>query len=156
MQQKIEEQHQRDEQGRPAGGYTLVVIDEDVPADIGIPLEARGVKLPWQNGPLKDAGGNVKKPNGLFVESLIAAAIGRLRFYEDSPFACRENALALTKLEEAQHWLQSRTHRRLAAGIEGTHGVQSGAERGGVTQPAIGQVAGAPLLDPKYGSPLAG
>jgi hypothetical protein len=154
MQQRIEPHHKTDEQGRPAGGYTLVVIDEDVPVDIGIPDETRGIVLRWQDGPLKDSGGNVRKPNGLFVESLIAAAADRIELYQKSPFACRENALALTKLQEALHWLQSRTQRRVAAGIEGTHGVQTGAERGSSAQPAIGAVAGAAIL--KGGAPLCG
>ena len=30
-------------------------------------------------------------------------------------------AIALTKLEEAQHWLKHRTEQRLARGVEGTH-----------------------------------
>ena len=38
-------------------------------------------------------------------------------------FACRENAIALTKLEEAQLWLFSRTLARMQRGVEGTHTV---------------------------------
>jgi hypothetical protein len=34
---------------------------------------------------------------------------------------CSENALAITKLEEATHWLKARTNRREAQGTEGTH-----------------------------------
>lgn len=33
---------------------------------------------------------------------------------------CRENSLAITKLEEALHWLEARTKNRKAAGVEGT------------------------------------
>lgn len=46
---------------------------------------------------------------------------GRLRSFQAGDFACRENALALTKLGEAQHWLQSRTRKRMDRGVEGTH-----------------------------------
>ncbi len=40
---------------------------------------------------------------------------------EDTKFKCRENAIAITKLEEALQWLQWRTAAREARGIEGTH-----------------------------------
>lgn len=37
------------------------------------------------------------------------------------PFACHENAQALTKCEEALLWLQKRTHDRMRRGVEGTN-----------------------------------
>jgi len=52
---------------------------------------------------------------------LIAVVIDRLQGFQGGKFACRENALALTKLEEAVHWLHHRTAQRLARGVEGTH-----------------------------------
>lgn len=69
------------------------------------------------------AGGGVSElgPNGAFVEHVIEAAVNRLEFYQSTQFRCRENALAITKLEEALLWLGSRTARREAAGTEGTH-----------------------------------
>ena len=62
-----------------------------------------------------------REPNGAFVESVIAAAIDRLEFYQGTKFRCRENALAITKLEEALHWCQHRTRDREARDVEGTH-----------------------------------
>ena len=53
-------------------------------------------------------------------EVLLAILIDRLQSFQAGPYACRENALALTKLEEAQHWLQARTKARMARGVEGT------------------------------------
>lgn len=72
----------------------------------------------FQNGPIKEVG-----VNGLTQEVLLAICIDRLRSFQAGPYACRENALALTKLEEAQHWLLSRTRTRMARGVEGTHAV---------------------------------
>lgn len=72
--------------------------------------------LLFQNGPIPEAG-----VNGITQEVLIAICIDRLRSFQAGPYACRENALALTKLEEAQHWLHSRTRARMARGVEGTH-----------------------------------
>lgn len=81
---------------------------------------ATGVSVQWQDGPL-GTGEDRKSKNGAFVEDLIEIAIDRLEFFNSSKFRCRENSLAITKLEEALHWLNARTSRRTVAGIEGTH-----------------------------------
>lgn len=73
-------------------------------------------RLSFQNGPIAEVG-----VNGITQEALIAICIDRLRSFQAGPYACRENALALTKLEEAQMWLLSRTRARMARNVEGTH-----------------------------------
>jgi hypothetical protein len=70
----------------------------------------------FQNGPIKEVG-----CNGLTHESLLAIIIDRLQGFQSGQYACRENAIALTKIQEAQMWLQKRTRDRLARGVEGTH-----------------------------------
>lgn len=93
------------EDGKPAGGTVRGV----------------GLSIDWQNGPLGAPDDpNRKEPNGAFVETVIASAVQRIEHYQQY-FPCRENALAITKLEEALHWLDARTKRRTAAGTEGTH-----------------------------------
>jgi hypothetical protein len=72
----------------------------------------------FQNGPIAEVG-----VNGLTQEALLAIVADRLRSFQTGPFACRENALALTKIEEAMHWLQQRTIARMRRGVEGTHTV---------------------------------
>lgn len=74
------------------------------------------ITIRFQNGPIAEFG-----TNGVTHEALIAIIIDRLQMFQKSPFACRENALALTKLEEAMHWLKHRTEERLRRGVEGTH-----------------------------------
>jgi hypothetical protein len=74
--------------------------------------------IQFQNGPINEAG-----VNGLTHEVLLAILADRLRAFQAGPYACRENALALTKIEEAMHWLHHRTVARLARGVEGTHQV---------------------------------
>ena len=69
----------------------------------------------FQNGPIKESG-----VNGISGESLIAIVIDRLECFQKGPYACRENALALTKLQEAMHWLHHRTRDRESRGVEGT------------------------------------
>lgn len=71
-------------------------------------------RISFQNGPIAEKG-----VNGVTQEALLAVVIDRLRAFQAGPFSCRENALALTKIEEAQHWLLHRTRNRMARGVEG-------------------------------------
>ncbi len=75
-------------------------------------------QLHFQEGPIKEAG-----VNGVMNEDLIAMVIARLQGFQVSEFACRENAVAITKLEESLMWLRKRTMDREARGVEGTHTV---------------------------------
>ncbi len=61
-------------------------------------------------------------PNGAFVETVLEIAADRLRYYQASPFACEENAIALDHVECAIGMLEARTARRERQGVEGTHG----------------------------------
>lgn len=70
----------------------------------------------FQNGPIQEVG-----VNGLTHEALLAIVIDRLQCFQAGQYACRENAIALTKLEEAVMWLKKRTSDRIARGVEGTH-----------------------------------
>lgn len=74
------------------------------------------ITISFQNGPIKEAG-----VNGISGEALLAIVIDRLRCFQAGPFSCRDNAVALTKLEESLMWLQKRTRDRLARGVEGTN-----------------------------------
>lgn len=76
---------------------------------------AKGIwSIDFQNGPISEVG-----VNGVTHEALLAIVADRLRSFQAGPFSCRENALALTKIEEAMHWLHSRTRARMARGVEG-------------------------------------
>ena len=78
---------------------------------------ASGVLIEFQNGPLQETA----YPNGLSNEALLAVVEDRLLGFQSGPYACRENACALTKLQEAMMWLQKRTRDRMARGVEGTN-----------------------------------
>lgn len=84
-----------------------------------------GLSIHWQNGPLgRDV--DRKDPNGAFVETVISAAKQRIEFYQEAnggKFKCRENAMAITKLDEALLWLNKRTIDRENRKVEGTHTV---------------------------------
>jgi len=106
MRQNVVGRHTSDPSGNPAGGSSIGV----------------GIEIHWQDGPL-GRGADRQEPNGAFVEGVLAAALDRLNFYQDSRFKCPENAFAIMKIEEALHWLDHRTQARESAGVEGTHKV---------------------------------
>ena len=70
----------------------------------------------FQNGPI-----NEKGTNGITHEVLLAIVVDRLRSFQAGPYMCKENACALTHIEEAMHWLQQRTIARMRRGVEGSH-----------------------------------
>lgn len=70
----------------------------------------------FQNGPIKEFG-----INGISGEALLSIVEDRLLGFQAGEYACRENAVALTKLQECMMWLQKRTRDRVARGVEGTN-----------------------------------
>jgi hypothetical protein len=72
-------------------------------------------EINFQNGPVEEVG-----VNGLTEEILLTIVADRLRSFQAGTYACRENALALTKIAEALHWLDHRTGARAKRGVEGT------------------------------------
>ena len=75
-------------------------------------------KVHFQEGPIKEQG-----VNGINNEDAIVMVIRRLQGFQDSPFSCRENAMAITKLEEALMWLRKRTMNREKREVVGTSSV---------------------------------
>jgi hypothetical protein len=69
----------------------------------------------FQEGPIAEAG-----LNGISNEALLAVVEDRLKCFQAGPYACRENALALTHVQDAMHWLHHRTRERVQRGVEGT------------------------------------
>lgn len=104
MLDKFTSENKTDENGNPAGGT----------------VRGQGLYIDWQDGPL-GRGDDRQAPNGAFVETVIAAVVQRIEHYQAGKFKCRENALAITKLEEALMWLNKRTADREARQVEGTH-----------------------------------
>lgn len=107
-------EHWNDEDGNPAGGVT----------------NGTGFTISWQNGPLGPPGHPARRaPNGAFVEDVIAGAMDRLNYYQQSKFNCAENAEAMGHLQLALNALNSRTARRVSANIEGTHAEDADADK---------------------------
>jgi hypothetical protein len=92
-----------DSDGNPAGGVAV----------------GNGLLVRWQNGPL-GRGEERQEPNGAFVEDVLSVVLARLRFYQETKFACHENAEAIHYVEQAITMLQRRTAARESRGVEGT------------------------------------
>jgi hypothetical protein len=92
-----------------AGGanheYRIVTVDQRVP---------QHWHLSFQNGPIAEFG-----VNGVTQEALLAIVADRLDSFQNGPFACLENEIALEKVHEAMEALHSRTRLRMARGVEG-------------------------------------
>lgn len=58
--------------------------------------------------------------HGTTLEEMLRISIERLLELNER-FLCRENALAITKMQEALMWLNERTRNREARGVEGQH-----------------------------------
>lgn len=103
--------------------YTKILVEENYNYNaphkfsvIRASDETNLCNIHFQEGPIKECG-----VNGVCNEDLINMVICRLNSFQNSEFNCRENALAITKLEEALLWLRKRTMRREQEGKEGTH-----------------------------------
>lgn len=58
--------------------------------------------------------------HGTTLEQMLAVSIERLKDLNER-YSCRENALAITKMQEALMWLNERTRERSSRGVEGKH-----------------------------------
>ena len=78
------------------------------------PIRIPYIRIKFQAGPLPEG------INGCSIEDVIDVLVTRLEGYQSGAFVCRENDLAITKLEEAKQWLLCRTSKRQVQGVEGT------------------------------------
>lgn len=73
-------------------------------------------KVVFQQGPCKENG-----TNGAGNEDLLLMVLTRLEAFQKTAYACKENEMAITKIQEALMWLRKRTNKRQMQGILGTH-----------------------------------
>jgi hypothetical protein len=93
----------------PCGACCQYLIQVNAPTNVG------GPAIDFQQGAMREVG-----VNGVSNEAVLAILIDRLQGYQSGQFACRENAIALTKLQEAMLWLHHRSRARNALNHE-TH-----------------------------------
>ena len=102
-------------QGNACHVYGLALV-AGKPDDSDDDRETLQTLIQFQNGPIQEVGFN-----GWSGEALLAIVEDRLLGFQSGQYACRENAVALTKLQECMMWLQKRTMDRMRRVVEGTH-----------------------------------
>jgi hypothetical protein len=100
--------------GAPHHFVIRVVASQETPVQ-ETPVLA---KIDFQEGPIGEHG-----VNGMANEDALHMVLARLNAFQGTEFKCKENAMAITKIEEALLWLRARTMGREKRGIEGTHTV---------------------------------
>jgi hypothetical protein len=75
--------------------------------------DVNSISFTIQNGPVKEKG-----VNGCQIDTIIEAAKTILEGLNKN-YPCRENATAITKLDEALMWLEKRTKDRVKRQVEG-------------------------------------
>jgi hypothetical protein len=80
---------------------------------LGILVDDYSVTFTGQRGPVKEHG-----VNGCQIDDMIKFARLTIEVF-NKKFPCRENSLAITKLQEAELWLMQRRLDREARGVEG-------------------------------------
>lgn len=74
------------------------------------------IDILFQNGPIPEYG-----LNGLTIEALLAICGDRLQSFQLGPFACDDNANALSYIGLALNALHKRTVKRILRDVEGKH-----------------------------------
>ena len=98
----LEKLHNELNRGAPGDEVSLNIADKEV------------LKIKFQTG-----GTATTERNGVFIEDLLIVAYSKLADYNRG-LPCRENSLALTKIEEAIMWLANRKVERESRGVYGT------------------------------------
>ena len=73
--------------------------------------------IQFQNGPRKDP----NSAHGVLDTDLLEIVRDRLKAFQSGPYSCRENACALTHIEEALMWMNRRVEDRIERNVLGTY-----------------------------------
>ena len=84
----------------------LILLHDDEPIEVA-----------FQNGPRAEA----NSIPGVLDTDLLEIVRDRLKGFQSGGFSCRENACALTHIEEALMWMNKRVTDRAARGVLGTN-----------------------------------
>ena len=102
----------RDGEVGPDGAYHNYIVS----FGDGLPEgDDDGVRIQFQRGPRKDPSAR----NGVLNTDLLEIVRDQLRAFQAGPFSSRENACALTHIEEALMWLNRRAEDRAERGVLG-------------------------------------
>ena len=98
----------------PGGAYHTYMI---ALVDINIPVELPKHFISFQKGPRKDPDAQ----HGILDSDLLEIVRDRLQHFQKGEYSTRENAIALTHIEEALMWMNRRVEDRLEREVLGTY-----------------------------------
>lgn len=98
----------------PGGAYHDYEIDMMVDPETGLVFT---MHLAFQKGPRSEIGSE----HGVLDTDLLEIVRDRLKCFQAGDYACRENACALTHIEEALMWMNKRVEDRAERGVLGTN-----------------------------------
>lgn len=97
----------------PGDGYhDYAIYKADETPETGEPI----MVIQFQKGPRNDSSSR----HGVLDGDLLEIVRDRLRAFQDGPYATRENACALTHIEEALMWMNKRAEDRAERNVLGT------------------------------------
>lgn len=99
-----------DEPGNGGANHEYLITDNNEPADVY-------VRIQMQNGARKLP----DSIHGVLDTDLLEIVRHRLQSFQKGQFATRENAIALTHIEEALLWMNKRVEDRIERNVLGTN-----------------------------------
>ena len=96
--------------------HTKIIKEDDNTYDIvKVSNNTALASIRFQNGATQET-----EINGIFMEDLLHIVKDRLEGFNQGKWSCKENSMAITKIEEALLWLNKRTADRKESGKYGT------------------------------------
>ncbi|NEZ76317.1 ABC transporter ATPase [Clostridium botulinum] len=109
---KLNDVYVLDEKGNGGANHVYMICKKD--KDI---LDSVLVDINFQKGPRKEG----SSTNGILDTDLLEIVRHRLQGFQEGPYSSRENACALTHIEEALMWLNRRVEDRIERDVLGTN-----------------------------------
>ena len=97
----------------PGGAYHHYIIYHGLDPE----RDETRTDIKFQKGP-RDVDGSI---GGVVDQTLLEIVRDRLKHFQKGEFACRENACALTHIEEALMWMNKRSEDRSERGVLGKY-----------------------------------
>lgn len=104
--QKLNKVFAADEPGNGGANHEYIIMCDDEPIEVA-----------FQNG-ARNEDGSVR---GIIDTDLLEIVRDRLKSFQQGPYSSRENACALTHIEEALMWLNRRVEDRIERNVLGTN-----------------------------------
>ena len=96
--------------------HTKIIKEDDNTYDIvKVSNNTALASIRFQNGATQET-----EINGIFMEDLLHIVKDRLEGFNQGKWRCKENSMAITKIEEALLWLNKRTADRKDSGKYGS------------------------------------